>query len=80
MSFMQALQLLKFVKGVTKVYAGKSLGPQSKPVWRWLIQVNEGGTPINFTIGHYTQQYQKAWNRPKLFFYVCILGKRWMTK
>lgn len=77
-SVMQALQLLKFVKGVTKVYFGKAIPPHAKPLWKWLIQINEGGTPINFTIGRYQEDYlEKNPHVPKVFMYLYFLGYSW---
>jgi len=79
MSMLQLKHL--FYKGVSAWYTQKNMGAHSKPVWRWLIQCNEGGTPFNFTIGRYQPEYMKKWPlSPEVFFYVYFFGYKWYTK
>ncbi len=80
MSLLQAIQLLKFVKGITRVYTKWNMPDHAKPLWKWLIQCNEGGTPFNCTLGRYNPDYLKMYPHvPKIFFYVYFLGWSWNT-
>lgn len=81
MSVMQALQLLKFVKGITKIWTRNQLDTTYETRWKWLIQVNEGGKPLNFTIGQYQPRYKELEGHgSKFFFHIYFLGYRWYTK
>lgn len=74
MSALQALKLLKFVKGVTHLYTPwNPIRPDSR--WQWLLQINEAGLPFNMTIGIYKKKYRNTWG--VAFFYVYFLGWRW---
>lgn len=78
MSMLQLKTL--WCKGVSGWHTQRNMGEHSKPVWKWLIQFNEGGAPFNFTIGRYQPKYRKQWKTPKVFCYVYFFGNRWYTK
>jgi hypothetical protein len=57
------------------------MGEHSKKVWKWLVQMNEGGAPFNCNIGLYTKEEMERWPcKNRLFVYVYLFGYRWYTK
>lgn len=74
MSVMQLKHL--FCNGVWGVY-----GPNHKPAnvcWKWLVMLNEGGGPVNLTIGWYRKDYQAKWKiKHRMWFYVYAFGYKW---
>lgn len=76
MSVMQALQLLKYFKGVTKIRT--PWNPSRNGYFSWLIMINEGGAPVNLTIGVYNKKHQEKLGKWFICFYA--FGKRWIKK
>jgi len=70
-----------FCMGSWGLHTQKSMGEHSKKVWKWLVQMNEGGAPFNCNIGLYTKEEMERWPcKNRLFVYVYLFGYRWYTK
>lgn len=78
MSVMQLKNL--FCNGVWGIHHQGNMGESAKKHWTWVIQANEGGGPVNFTLGLYTKEdVEKHPTKGRLYFYVYAFGYRWYT-
>lgn len=76
MSVMQAIKLLRFVKGVTVFHT--PWNPTENGYYRWLLSINESGCPVNLTIGIYNKEHREKLGKGYIYLY--ILGKRWFKR
>jgi hypothetical protein len=70
---MQALKLLKFMKGVTRLRT--PWNPTENGYYSWLLCLNEGGSVFNVVVGIFKKE--DRWIFGKGYIYVYCFGKRW---